>query len=95
MNNVKLIAVETVQDELMENPQFRKIWEDNSPVRAIRKAVIGERIAQNMTQSDLAVKADMKRPSLARIESGNSVPTITTLARLAKALGKNLEVRFT
>jgi transcriptional regulator with XRE-family HTH domain len=47
-----------------------------------------------MSQKDLAEKAGIHQSSLARIERGNSSPSITTLAKLAKAFGKRVEVRF-
>ena len=52
------------------------------------------RTIRGWSQETLAEKAGMKRSSLARIESGGSIPTIATLSKLAKAFGKQLEVHF-
>ncbi|MFB1002684.1 MAG: helix-turn-helix transcriptional regulator [Bacteroidia bacterium] len=48
------------------------------------------RISQNLTQLDLAIKADMEENAIQRIEKGRTNPTTKTLIRIAIAL--NLEV---
>jgi len=95
MAKIKLVPTKKVHQKLLaQNPKLKKLWEANAEKRAITDSIIEERIKQNMTQEKLATAAGMKRPSLARIENGNSLPTITTLSRLAKAFGKKLEVKF-
>ncbi|GAB2740173.1 hypothetical protein GCM10027174_11970 [Salinifilum aidingensis] len=47
------------------------------------------------TQAELAEEADMTQPAVARFEAGGTVPTIPVLERLARALGAELDVRFT
>ena len=44
-----------------------------------------------LTQHALAEKAGMKQSALARIENGHSTPRETTLQKIAKALGVELE----
>ena len=45
------------------------------------------REARWLTQAELAKRARLHPVSLARIETGAAVPRVTTLRRLAKALG--------
>lgn len=40
-----------------------------------------------MTQEELARAADMRQPRIAEIERGDANPTLSTLAKLAAALG--------
>ena len=94
MTKVKLVPASEVLQEALQDPEFKKTWEASAPQRAISDALIDQRIKQKLTQEQLAQKAGMKRPSLARIETGNSTPTITTLQKLAHALGKKLIVKF-
>ncbi|MGD0266410.1 MAG: helix-turn-helix transcriptional regulator [Candidatus Methylomirabilota bacterium] len=44
------------------------------------------RAARKMTQEDLARKTGLTRVHIARLESGNHDPTLSTLQGLAKAL---------
>jgi transcriptional regulator with XRE-family HTH domain len=52
--------------------------------RAVRKA----REHAGLSQSALARKARVGRVTLVRIETGEQVPTLETLTKLAKALGR-------
>lgn len=61
------------------------------------RVVIGQRIAQlrkeqGMTQVQLAEAADILQPNLARIENGRYGLTVDVLARIAKALGRNIDL---
>jgi transcriptional regulator with XRE-family HTH domain len=62
--------------------------------QALRQRV-GARIRQQretrkLSQTALAAKARIGRITLIRIETGTQDPTLTTLARLARALGVRL-----
>ena len=50
------------------------------------------RLAQGLSQSELAARAGMTQPALSRIEAGGSVPTIPVLDRIAAALSAQLVV---
>lgn len=87
----------TYEDSLNEalgDPAFRAIWDANETKREITKAVIRERVKRNLSQEALARKVGLKRPSLARIESGSEMPSLTTLDKIAKGLGMKLQVKF-
>jgi ribosome-binding protein aMBF1 (putative translation factor) len=58
-------------------------------------AIRSERQRQNLTLEQLAEKAGLDAPALSRIETGrNPNPTVETLSRLARALGKTLSVQL-
>lgn len=48
---------------------------------------------KDWSQSELARRAGMTQPAVARFESGGTVPTILVLERLARALDAELVVR--
>jgi DNA-binding XRE family transcriptional regulator len=84
---------EVLRDQL-KDPEFKQIWEGNALKREITSTIIGERIKRKMTQQEVAQKAGIKQPSLARVESGGVMPSIRTLERLAAVFGRKLEIRF-
>jgi DNA-binding XRE family transcriptional regulator len=47
-----------------------------------------------LTQEQLAMRADVPRTTITKIESGSFNPTINTLMSLASAMDKRLQVRF-
>lgn len=75
------------------DPKFKEIWESNKTKREAAVAVMGERIKQKMTQQQLAQKAGLKQPNVARVEGGQNV-SILTLSKIAKAFGKHLKISF-
>ncbi len=58
------------------------------------KLVFVARARAGLTQSKLARKCGMKQESIARIESGRSLPSTRTLETIAKALGKEIIISF-
>jgi ribosome-binding protein aMBF1 (putative translation factor) len=50
------------------------------------------RIRAGLTQSELARRMSTTQSSIARIESGGSLPTVEMLARLARATGTRLHL---
>jgi ribosome-binding protein aMBF1 (putative translation factor) len=53
------------------------------------------RIKQGLSQSELARRAGMTQPAVARFEAGGTVPTLPVLERLARSLGVELTVQLT
>jgi DNA-binding XRE family transcriptional regulator len=80
--------------KLQRDPKFRELWEAGETRRRVVSALIGERIRQKISQQDLAKRAGVKQPSLARVESGNVMPSLNMLSRLAKAMNASLEIQF-
>ena len=58
------------------------------------KEVLRSRKEKNLTQKDLSRLAGIAQGDLSRIENGNANPSIATLNRIAKALGKELKITF-
>ncbi len=49
-----------------------------------------ERERQGLRQEDLAAKARIKRPDIARLERGKHLPSVTTLQKVAQTLNIDL-----
>jgi len=76
------------QAEQFKDPEF---------ITAARKLEPGYQIARlriqrGLTQAQLADMVGTRQPSIARLENGNSVPSISFLQRIAKALDARIEV---
>ncbi|MGH7285054.1 MAG: helix-turn-helix domain-containing protein [Polyangiaceae bacterium] len=53
------------------------------------------REAAHLTQAELARRAGVSQQQIAKLEKPGENPTIGTLAKIAKALGRNVDVVFT
>jgi len=52
------------------------------------------RVQQGLNQTELARRAGMTQPAVARFEAGGTVPMLPVLERLARSLGAELTVRL-
>lgn len=74
------------------SPEFRKAREDGRTQFEFRVALIGARLASDLTQAELAERIGTKQSAIARLENGTSNPTLDMMARLAKALSVSFEI---
>lgn len=91
----KLITFDQVLAEQMKNSEFRKEWEKSEPHFQLMNAIIGARIEKKMTQQQLAKKAKTTQAVISRIQNATVSPTLELIQRIAEAMGKRLEIKFT
>lgn len=83
-------TLDNYQAEQMQDPEFRAAYETLEPAYQIARL----RILRGLTQEQLAEKVGTKQPSIARLESGRSTPTLDFLQRVAEALDAQVEIRI-
>lgn len=88
---MKLSELRDSRDVLAErienDPAFRKRWNDTALARELSTHVIRYRAENDLTQTELAAMVGMKQPQVARIEIGETMPSISTLTKFAPVLG--------
>ncbi len=65
-----------------------------APYEALARMVIARRIRYGLTQGQLAVRMGTSVPAVSRLESGQHLPSLATLERVARAFGERLVVGF-
>lgn len=80
--------------EQLKDSEFAAEYETQKPEYEAIRAVIAARLAQHMTQKELAERTGIRQSNISRIESGSTSPTVETLARIAAGLGKQLKIDF-
>lgn len=68
------------------DPEFAAAREALRPQYEFRRALIKARLERGLTQRAMAEKLGVKQSALARWEAGETLPTLTTLYRLAQVL---------
>ena len=59
--------------------------------KVLGKKIKMARVELDMTQTDLANKIKNKQKSVSRYENGASVPSLETMAKIAKVLKKSVD----
>ena len=80
--------------QLLKNPEFRKEYEALEPEYKLASALIRLRLAKGLTQEQLANILNTKQESIARLESGGSLPSLSTVRKVAEALDAEVEINF-
>ncbi len=77
------------QKDQLNDPEFLAAVTDLEPGYQIARL----RIMRGLTQTQLAKLAGTRQPSIARLENGSSIPSLSFLDRIAKALDARIELR--
>ncbi|WP_053616804.1 helix-turn-helix domain-containing protein [Nocardiopsis sp. NRRL B-16309] len=85
---------ELKSSERFERPAVREAYELTRLRFELAETVRLRREELGWSQAELGRRADMPQSSVARFEHGGTQPTLTTLERLAEALGLVLHVRM-
>lgn len=78
----------------MKDPEFRRLYGEADIELRVALEVIRARESRRMSQRELAEALKTKQQTVSRIERGAQNVTIETLDKIARALGRGLEVRF-
>lgn len=81
-------------DEQLENPDFKKEWEDIQPEMDVIRAIVDARISQNLTQKELAERTGINQADISKLENGTRNPSLKLLKRLADGMGMTLKLEF-
>lgn len=80
--------------EDMKDPEFAAEWSNLQKMKELGQEMAELRIERGLSQAELAKSVNMKQANISKIEAGETSPTVRTLQRLAKGLGKRLEIKF-
>ena len=94
LDTSKFTSFDDYLKEQLRDPEFKKEWANLDPWAETVKALIELRKKEALTQKQLADKLRTTQSAISRLESGNYNPSFRFLERLARSLGKRLEIRF-
>lgn len=80
------------RQEALKDPKFKAAYDALEPEFKIAESMIRARLAKKLTQEQLAKKAGVTQNTITRLESGTNNPTVATISRVARALGKELKL---
>ena len=83
-----------VKDLLMKDGEFKKEYEKLKPRYDVISQIIEARASQNMTQEELALRVGTQKSNISRLESGTYNPSLDFLSRVARSLGKEVQIKL-
>jgi transcriptional regulator with XRE-family HTH domain len=78
--------------QLIKDPAFRKEYEALEPEYRLASDLIRLRLSKGLTQEELAKRIHTRQSAIARLESAGSLPSLSTVKRVAEALDADLYV---
>ena len=81
-------------NEQLNDAEIRSEYEALQPEHALIQAMIDARQESGITQKELAKRTWIAQGDISKLENGNLNPSIRTLQRLAKGMGKVLKIEF-
>jgi ribosome-binding protein aMBF1 (putative translation factor) len=83
---------EEVFGKYMKDPEFLKAYNEEIFRRQLAAQIRTARASKKLTQKAVAEKSGMSQSVIARLESGERGVTLDTLAKVANALGKRIQL---
>lgn len=81
-------------EEQLQNPEFKKEWENIQPELDVIRAMVDARTSQNLTQKQLAEKTGIHQADISKLENGTRNPSLKLLKRLADGMDMVLRLQF-
>jgi DNA-binding transcriptional regulator YiaG len=88
------IPFEKLKARLLANPKVKAEYEALAPEFEISAELVRARLRAGLSQAELAVRMGTSQSAIARLESGQTLPSTKTLLRYAEATGSKFHVRL-
>ena len=92
MSNWK--TLDQFEAQLRKGPAFRGKLDEAAPDYLLAREILAARLAARMSQAALARAIGTSQSRVSKWERGEETPRVDALRRIAKATGRQLEVRF-
>jgi DNA-binding XRE family transcriptional regulator len=88
------IPFEKLKARLLANPKVKVEYEALAPEFEISAELVKARLRAGLSQAELAARMGTSQSTIARLESGQTLPSTKTLLRYAEATGSRFHVRL-
>ena len=88
------IPFEEFKSRLLANPEVRAEYDALAPEFEIATELVKARLRAGLSQAELARRMGTSQSAIARLESGQTLPSTKTLLRYAEATGSKFHLRL-
>lgn len=89
------IPFEDLKARLLTNPKVKVEYDALAPEFEISAELIRARLRAGLSQAELAARMGTSQSAVARLESGQTLPSTKTLLRFAEATGSKFHLLLT
>lgn len=89
-----MTKIKDLHKKWLRDDDYRREYDALEEEFALASALIAARSRAGLTQEELAEKMDTSQSAIARMESGRTIPSGSTLKRFARATGTRLRITF-
>ena len=87
-------SISRVKKKWQTHPEFRKEYDALEPEFAVARQLITARNRAGLSQAEVARRMGTTQSSVARLESGQRLPAMSSIRKYASAIGHRMEVRL-
>src|ERR1700712_756297 len=88
------IQFEKLKARLLANPKVKAEYDALAPEFEIAAELLRARLRAGLSQTELAARMGTSQSAIARLESGDTLPSTKTLLRYARATGSKVRVKL-
>jgi ribosome-binding protein aMBF1 (putative translation factor) len=88
------IPFEKLKARLLANPKVKTEYDALAPEFEIAAELLRARLRAGLSQTELAARMGTSQSAVARLESGDTLPSTKTLLRYAQATGSKVQVKL-
>ena len=88
------IPFEVFKARMLADPEVKREYDALEQEFAIASELIRARARAGLSQAELAERMGTSQSAIARLESGQTLPSTKTLIRFAEATGSKVELRL-
>lgn len=89
-----MTLIKDLHKKWMKQEGYAEAYEASRIEYELASAIIQARIASGLTQEQLADRMHTSQSAIARLESGNKLPSMKTLAKFAEATHSEIQIQF-
>ena len=88
------ISLQELKARLLANPEVKRDYDALAPEFEFSAELLLARLRAGLSQAELAERMGTSQSSIARLESGQTLPSTKTLLRFAEATGSKVQLRL-
>ena len=89
-----MTTFEKLKARLLANPKVKAEYDALAPQFEIAAELLRARLRAGLSQTELAIRMGTSQSAVARLESGDTLPSTKTLLRYAHATGSKVRVKL-